>query len=190
VTIRGVLIWAAVVLVIAVPVFVAAASPWLEYRRPIYIAGGFAGIAGLALLLVQPLLAVGVLPGLAGVHGRRVHRATGVLLVAAVALHVVGLWITSPPDVIDVLLLRSPTPFSLWGVAAMWAVFAAGVLAVMRRRLRPRVWRRMHIALVVVIVAGTVVHAMLIEGAMGVVSKAVLCGVVVVVSGWALVKRW
>ena len=35
------------------------------------------------------------------------------------------LWITNLPDEIDGLLFASPTPFSAWGVIAMWAVFAA-----------------------------------------------------------------
>ena len=46
-----------------------------------------------------------------------------------VIVHVAGLWLTSPPDVIDVLLFRSPTPFSAWGAIAMWAVFAAALWA-------------------------------------------------------------
>jgi hypothetical protein len=46
------------------------------------------------------------------------------VLVVAVVVHVGGLWITSPPDMIDALLLTSPTPFSAFGVIAMWAIFA------------------------------------------------------------------
>ena len=65
------------------------------------------------------------------------------VLVVAVVIHVAALWITSPPDVVDALLFASPTPFSAWGVIAMWAVFAAALLAALRRRLRlrPRTWR-------------------------------------------------
>jgi hypothetical protein len=64
----------------------------------------------------------------------------GSLLVALVLVHVGGLLIASPPDAIDALLLRSPTPFSVWGVLAMWATFAAALLAALRERLaiRPR----------------------------------------------------
>ena len=81
---------------------------------------------------------------------------------------------------VDVLLLRSPTPFSLWGVAAMWALFAAGLVAALRRRFSLGVWRVVHTALVVIVVTGTVVHALLIDGAMETVSKwalAVMLGV-------------
>jgi hypothetical protein len=132
------------------------------------------------LLLLQPLLAGGYLPGLPVRRSRRLHGWIGAALVTAVAVHVLGLWLTSPPDVVDALLFRSPTPFSAWGVLAMWAVFAAALLAALRRRLRlrPKVWRLGHATLAAVTVAGSVVHAMLIEGTMGTVSKAVLCALV------------
>jgi predicted ferric reductase len=92
-------------------------------------------------------------------------------------IHVGGLWITSPPDMIDALLFESPTPFSPFGVIAMWAMFAVALLAAMRRRLglRPRTWRIGHMLLAVVIVTGSVVHGILIEGTMETVSKAALC---------------
>jgi predicted ferric reductase len=97
-----------------------------------------------------------------------------------VVLHVGALWITSPQDVIDVLLFQSPTPFSVWGVIGMWAIFVTALLTALRRRLRlrPRIWRISHAFLAVVIVAGTVAHAMLIEGTMEAASKAALCGLV------------
>jgi len=90
---------------------------------------------------------------------------------------VLALWITSPPDVIDAFIFRSPTPFSIWGVIAMWGVFAAGFLAAFRTRLglKPALWRLCHLTIAVIIVVGTVMHAMLIEGTMGIISKATLC---------------
>ena len=98
----------------------------------------------------------------------------------AVVIHVGGLWITSPPDMIDALLFSSPTPFSPWGVIAMWAIFAVALLAALRRRLglRPRTWRIAHMLLAIVIVVGSVVHGILIEGTMETVSKAALCALV------------
>ncbi len=174
---RTILIWGALGAAIAVPVIAAAASPLLAWRQPVYILAGFAGIVGMALLLMQPLLAGGYLPGLSTLRSRRLHRWTGITLVSAVVIHVVGLWITSPPDVVDALLFVSPTPFSAWGVIAMWAVFGAALLAVFRRRLRLRflTWRLCHVTLAVVTVTGSVVHALLIEGTMETVTKAVLC---------------
>jgi predicted ferric reductase len=178
---RALLKWAILATILAVPMFAAAASPLLQWRQPVYIAAGFAGITAMALLLLQPLLAGGYLPGAEGLQGRRLHRWTGSLLVLAIILHVGGLWITSPPDVIDALLFRSPTPFSVWGVLAMWAVFAAAFLAAFRRSLAlsPRLWRRLHTLLAMVIVAGSVVHALLIEGTMETLSKAALCALAV-----------
>ncbi|MFK7942973.1 MAG: ferric reductase-like transmembrane domain-containing protein [Paracoccaceae bacterium] len=179
-TARAILIWAALVVALAVPLGVAASSPLLAWREPIYIVSGFAGAAAMGLLLLQPLLAGDYLPSLPRRRARSVHRILGILLVIAVLTHVIGLWITSPPDVIDALLFRSPTTFSAWGVIAMWAAFAAGLVAVLRRRLRlrPAVWRLCHLSMSTLVVLGSVVHAMLIEGTMGMISKAALCALV------------
>lgn len=156
---------------------IAATSPLLAWREPVYIGAAFAGVVALAILLVQPLLATGDLPGLSMPMGRRVHRWTGLALILAIVIHVGGLWLTSPPDVIDALLFASPAPFSAWGVVGMWVFFAAALLATMARRLRlrPKTWRFAHSLLAVLGVVGSVVHAMLIQGTMGTVSKAVLC---------------
>jgi len=171
------LIWGTLLVAVAVPLILAVSSPLLAWRQPVYIAAGIAGVTAMALLLFQPLLAGGNLPGLAGVRGRRLHRLVGALLVLAVVVHVVGLWITSPPDVVDALLFRSPTPFSAWGVIAMWAVFATALLALLRRRLRirPKLWRLCHVTLAGLVVTGSIVHALLIIGTMETVSKAILC---------------
>jgi len=162
---HAILIWGALAIAVIVPVFLAADSPLLAWRRPAYIAAGFAGVIAMTLLLIQPLLAGGYLPGLPKPHGRRVHRLIGSALVLAVIVHVVGLWLT----------FVSPTPFSAWGVIAMWAVFASALLAIFRRRLRLRTWRLGHTALIVVTVACSVVHALLIEGTMETITKTMLC---------------
>jgi predicted ferric reductase len=190
--VRHILIWASVAAAIAVPIAAAAGSPQLEWRHPVYIAAGFAGIIGLGLLLVQPLLIGGYLPGLSAHGSRRVHRWIGVMLVSAVVCHVGGLWITSPPDVIDALLFASPTPFSAWGVIAMWATFAAALLAALRGRLRlaPRTWRIGHTVLAVIIVVGTMVHAILIEGTMETVSKVALCALVLAATTKVVGDLW
>ena len=196
---RALLFWGMLVATIAISLFAAATSPLLAWREPVYIVAGFAGVVGLALILIQPLLAAGLLPGVPLLSGRRLHQWVGVLLVAAVVVHVAGLWITSPPDVIDALLFISPTPFAVWGVIAMWALFAAAALAAVRRRLRvrPRVWRVAHTTLAALIVLGTVIHALLIEGTMGLVSKTVLCvlaviafiKVVIDLKTWTVIRR-
>ena len=183
-TARSYLQWLGLLLLVAVPVTIAATSPLLEWRQPVYIAAGFAGVFALVIMLFQPMLAAGLIAGVSMVRGRRWHRITGGLLLLLVLLHVVGLWITSPPDVIDALLFQSPTPFSVWGVIAMWALLIRALLVALRKRiaLRPAVWRVVHKTLAVVIVAGTVAHAMLIDGTMGYWSKLVLCTCVAVIS--------
>ena len=166
---------------VVVPIAAAAVSPLLAWREPGYVLAGFAGIFGMTLLLVQPLLAAGELPGLSVVASRRCHRGVGVVLVLAVLIHVAALWITSPPDVIDALSFASPTQFSAWSVIAMWAVFATALLAAVRRRLRLRLWawRMAHTGLGAVIVVGTVVHAVLIDGTMEAISKVALSVLVI-----------
>ncbi|MFK7837400.1 MAG: ferric reductase-like transmembrane domain-containing protein [Sulfitobacter sp.] len=187
---RQVAIWCVLALAIVLPVATAAYSPLLAWRDPIYIIGGFAGVVALTLLLVQPMLASNMLPGLTKQRGRQIHKWTGALLVLLVILHVGALWITSPPDVVDALLFASPTPFSAWGVTAMWALFAAAFVAVFRRRfqLAVRVWRRIHTGLTSIVVLGSVIHAIRIDGTMETLSKTVLCGLVVIVAARALKK--
>ena len=190
VTSRAVLIWGALCVALLGPLIAAAWSPLLQWRGAVYILAGFAGILGMCLVVLQPLLAMGWLPGLGGLRGRHVHRWVGLALILAIVVHVAGLWVTSPPDVIDVLLFRSPTPFSIWGVLAMWAVFLAAGVAALRGRFRPLVWRRLHLGLAVVIVGGSVAHALLIEGTMEFFSKLMLCGLAVAVVLRMLVVRW
>src|SRR5205085_3293980 len=101
---RVILIWAALVTAVCLPIALAAASPQLAWRDPIYIAAGFAGIVALGLMLVQPLLIGGYLPGPSAYRGRHAHRWIGAALVMAVVIHVGGLWIANPPDVVDALL--------------------------------------------------------------------------------------
>tara|TARA_R110002020_G_scaffold34066_32_gene103928 strand:- start:6518 stop:7114 length:597 start_codon:yes stop_codon:yes gene_type:complete len=196
---RNTVIWSLLSVAVILPIGAAVMSPLLAWRDPVYIAAGFAGVLAMAVLLVQPLLAAGFLPGLESVRGRRAHRWIGGVLVVAVAAHVVGLWITSPPDVVDALFFRSPTPFSAWGVIAMWAVFATALLAAFRRRLklRPRAWRHAHMSLALIIVVGSIVHALLIEGTMETISKGILCAMVLAATikvvaglwGWGGLRR-
>jgi predicted ferric reductase len=188
--VAALLIWTGLVLATLLPLTFAATSEYLAWRDPIYITAGLAGVVALCLLLVQPLLARGWLPGLRLLSGRVVHRIVGVFLVAAVVIHVGGLWITSPPDIIDALLLRSPTPFSIWGVIAMWALFAAALLSLLGRRLSPRIWRLCHTSLVSIVVLGSAIHAILIEGTMNTTSKAVLCGLTVTATVAAVARSW
>ncbi|CAA9329990.1 MAG: hypothetical protein AVDCRST_MAG90-1438 [uncultured Microvirga sp.] len=173
----AVLGWAGVAAVMIAPVVIAALSPYLESRSVPYIVGGFAGIVGLSLLFLQPLLPAGYLAGSKGPAGRRWHQWLGVAIVLAVALHVGGLYLASPADTIDALLLVSPTPFSVYGVVAMWGVVATAILVLFRRWLGLRIaaWRLIHNGLAAIVVVATVIHALQIEGAMEPGSKWMLC---------------
>jgi hypothetical protein len=188
---RATLIWAVLAAAILVPLALAGTSELLAYRGPVYILACFAGIVALGLVLVQPLLIAGYLPGLSGYPGRRAHFWIGGALVAAVMVHVGGLWIASPPDMVDALLFVSPTLFSPFGVIAMWAVIAVALLAAFRRRLglAPRTWRIAHLSLAVVIVVGSVVHSLLIEGTMETMSKVALCVLVLAAGAKVIADR-
>jgi hypothetical protein len=188
---RRAAIWLGLLCALIVPLVLAAGSPLLAWRQPIYIAAGFAGIIALQMMVLQPLFAAGLLPGVPLDSGRRVHLWVGSTLVAAIVIHVAALWVTSPPDVVDALLLVSPTPFSDWGVMAMWAVFGAALLALLRRALRlgPVAWRVGHMCLVTLAVLGSVLHAMLVDGTMETLSKLALCVLAVAATAVAVSRR-
>jgi len=85
---RVALIWAALAAAICVPIAAAAASPLLAWRGAVYIMAGFAGIVAMDIMLFQPLLIGGCLPGLSARIGRRAHHWIGGALVVAVVIHV------------------------------------------------------------------------------------------------------
>jgi predicted ferric reductase len=181
-------LWLVVAAVALVPLGVAAASPLQASRDALWVAGGMAGVVALALLFVQPLLISGVLPWMQGLAQRRWHRWIGTAITGLVVLHVGGLYLTSPEDITDALLLVSPTPFAVYGVIGFWAVILTACLAAFRRRLRPRLWQAVHSVLAAAIVVGSVVHAVLIEGVMGDMSKLVLSVFSVAAAGAVLLK--
>ena len=96
---------------------------------------------------------------------------------------VVGTAFTFGPTIASAILSLGTWPWLFainipFGVIAMWAIFAVALLALLRRRLGLRTWRIVHMSLAVVIVAGSVTHAMLVEGPMETISKAALCALV------------
>jgi predicted ferric reductase len=173
-------VWGLVVACILVPLGIAAANPLQANRDALWIVGGMSGIVALAFLLVQPLLAAGYLPGPSLIAGRRWHRWLGIMIIVAVGLHIGGLYLSSPEDITDALLLVAPTPFSVYGVIGLCGVVLTAVLVAVRSRsgLRYASWRILHNAIALVIVISSIVHALLIEGAMGSISKAILCALV------------
>ena len=169
-----------------------AQSPLLQWRSMVYIVAGFAGVLGLALTLVQSLLAVLGLPMGAASNARRLHKISGAALVICVGLHVGLLWITSPPDVVDALTFMAPTWFSVWGVLAMWAVFGMALTVALRRRIPHKIWSRAHRVLGYSVGAGAIAHAMLIDGTMARGSKIILCIFVgvVMIALWRSSSVW
>ena len=185
-TLRNGAVWLVLAALVGAPFYAAVQSPFLAWRDPIYVIAGLAGVVALCLILLQPLLIAGLLPGLSGRAGRRVHLGVGLVLLLSVVVHVGGLWITSPPDVVDALTFTAPTWFSVWGVLAMWAVGAAAALAALRARLRPRHFRFGHASAVSIAALGSVAHAMLIVGTMEMVTKTILCLAVLAALGTCL----
>ena len=176
-------IWAVLTGALISPVLIAATSTLVAVRSGVYVMAGIAGIVALALLLVQPLLAAQFLPGLRIARARFWHRWVGAGIVISVALHVGGLYITSPADALDALLLVSPTPFSIYGVIGMWSVVLTVIFVALRSRigLGYNVWRIIHNGLSAVVVVTSVVHALMIEGTMGGLSKQILCFCIVAI---------
>ncbi len=187
---RAVSAWLALAACVLVPVGLAAASPLQASREALWIFGGMAGVVALALLLVQPILAAGLLPGPSIPTTRRWHRWIGAAIVAAVLLHVGGLYLYSPDDISDALLLVSPTPFAVYGVIGLCGVVLTALLVALRARsgMRYVAWRIAHNGVSLVVVVSSVVHAVLIEGAMGFVSKAILCGLVIAAATIGLLR--
>ena len=176
-------IWVAALALITAPIIAASFSPLLQWRQPIYIIAGFSGIIGFGLLLVQPLLAGRYLTGLSPILARKIHKWVGAGLVTLVLVHVAGLWITSPPDVIDAFLFRSPTAFTPWGVIAFFCTVASATVALWRKKIGPRLWKSVHLTLAASVIIGTVAHAFLIDGTMEPITKGLLSLAVVVAIG-------
>jgi len=177
---RTALVWSLLAVCVLAPVAIAAANPLQESRDAFWIAGGLAGVVALALMLAQPLLAAGMLPAPPLPTARRWHRVLGFGVASLIVLHVVGLYLSSPEDIADALMLVAPTPFSVYGVLGLVGILLTIVLVAARSRLALRyaVWRLVHNGLALIVVAASVAHALLIEGAMGAVSKAALCALV------------
>ncbi|WP_210168274.1 ferric reductase-like transmembrane domain-containing protein [Aureimonas sp. Leaf454] len=153
----------------------AAASPLQGSRDVVWVVGGMAGVVALSLLFLQPILITGFLSPRRLTQERRWHRWIGSAIVVLVLLHVVGLYVTSPEDIMDALLLVSPTPFAVYGVMGLAGVVLTAGLAIVRRSLPLWIWQSVHTVLAGVIVAGSIVHALLIEGVMEETSKLLLC---------------
>lgn len=184
------LLWPAITALVVWPVVAAAIDPLQRSRDALWVVGGLAGVVALALLLLQPLLAIGNKTGLQAGSARRWHRRLGMAAGCAVMLHVVALLIYSPEDIWDALLLEAPTPFSVYGVIALWSLLVSIGLAFAARRMRlaTSAWRIAHSALALLITACGGTHALMIDGTMEPISKVVLVACALVATTVAIVE--
>lgn len=143
----------------------AALSPLQAGRDLTWIAGGLTGVLALGLLVPQGLLATGWIT--TGPRQRRWHRRTAYLLILAVLAHVGGLYLYSPDDILDALLLHMPL-YSKLGVASLAALVLVAALAAARRAFRrhPSGWRIAHGTLAALVAATAIGHTVLAWGAL------------------------
>jgi predicted ferric reductase len=89
----------------------------------------------------------------------------------------------------DALLLRSATPFSIYGVIALWGVLLIALLVAFRSKIKIPIkkWKTLHAVIAAIVVVASIIHALWIQGAMGTMSKWVLCGTIVFATGYAVV---
>jgi predicted ferric reductase len=177
---------AAVGLLLLVPVVASGFSPLQEGRDATWIVGAVAGILALSLLILQVLLPT---PWLAGLD-LPLHRVLGLGVAGLVVAHVAGLYLYSPDDVRDALVLAVPTHSRL-GVLSAWTVLLSVGLALARRRLGLTYsdWQIMHAALAVAIVGTAVGHTVTIRGTLDGPAELLLCAAAVVAVSAASVYR-
>ncbi|KPH81976.1 ferric reductase-like transmembrane domain-containing protein [Bosea vaviloviae] len=187
---RRIAAWILVAAIACVPVLAAAASPLQRGRELLWIIGGMAGVLALSLLFLQPLLMAATPPLMQVRAGVTWHRRGGIAIVAMVAVHIGALYLYSPEDITDALLLVAPTPFSLYGVISLWCLVLTAALAATRRVLKIgyRPWRILHSVLAVAVVGASAIHAIQIEGAMEEYSKLAICIAALLVTTVAAVE--
>lgn len=166
--------WILLAFCLGMPALLAAFSPLLEWRGPVYTAAGFAGILAYSFMLWQPLLMAGHWPPIKRRYARLLHRAVGAGVILLVAVHVLGLYLISPMDVLDVLSFRSPTPFGLWGAIALYILLVLGFVVLFKRKIPLARWRFLHLSLASILSLTTILHVLPIEGTMESISKWIL----------------
>jgi predicted ferric reductase len=152
--------------------------------------GALAGVVALSLLILQVLLPTPWLGRLFAGRDLSVHRLLGLAVAAVVLAHVVGLYLSSPDDIRDALVLAAPT-YSRLGVLAAWCVVLSVALALARRRLGLTYsdWQILHAALAVAIVGNAVAHTVMIRGTLDGPVELLLCAAAVVAVSAAFVHR-
>jgi predicted ferric reductase len=181
---------AALAALLVVPPAVAVASPLQAGREMAWVLGALAGVLALSLLTVQVLLPTPWLDRLLAGHEPRWHRTVGLTLAAIILAHVAGLYLASPDDIRDALVLAAPT-YSRLGVLSAWSVGFSIALALARRRLGLIYsdWQILHSALAVAIVTTAVGHTVMIRGTLDGPAELLACGAALVAVSAGLVYQ-
>jgi Ferric reductase like transmembrane component len=181
---------AALAALLIVPAAAAVASPLQVGRELSWVFGALAGVVALSLLTVQVLLPTSWLDGLLVGRDRRWHRTVGLVIVGIVLAHVAGLYVYSPDDVRDALVLAAPT-YSRLGVLSAWSVGLSVTLALGRRRLglTHADWQILHSTLAVAVVTTAVGHAVMVRGTLDGPAELLVCGAALVAVSAAVVYQ-
>jgi hypothetical protein len=162
---------------VMLPTLLAALSSLQVGRAPLWVLGTLAGILALSLLVVQVLLPTGWLNALVDKQNLRWHRILGVTITGLVITHIIGLYLYSPDDIGDALILAAPT-YSRLGVLSAWCLLLSVMLAFARHKLHlaDSDWQTLHSAFAVAIVGTAIAHAMLLQGTLDGFAEGLLCG--------------
>jgi predicted ferric reductase len=164
-------------LLLLLPTVLAATSPLQTGRDTIWIVGTLAGVLAMSLLVMQVLLPSGWLNFLVNDHKITWHRVLGISITVLVLAHVVGLYLYSPDDIGDALILAAPT-YSRLGVLSAGCLLLSLVLALARQKL-PLIytdWQILHSALAVAVVGTAIAHVAMLQGTLDGFAEGLLCG--------------
>lgn len=169
------------VAIVLLPVLLAALSPLQAGRAVPWVWGTLAGVLALSLVVVHVLLPTGWLNSFVGEHNLGWHRILGISITGLTLAHILGLYLYSPDDIGDALVLAAPT-YSRLGVLSAGCLVLSVVLAVTRRQLRlaDADWKTIHSALAIAIVGTAVAHAVLLQGTLDGLAEGLVCGSAIV----------
>jgi predicted ferric reductase len=166
---------------VGLPVLLAALHPLQAGREPLWVWGTLAGVLALSLMVIQVLLPTGWLNVALGESKWRWHRILGISVTGLVLAHVVGLYLYSPDDIGDALVLAAPT-YSRLGMLSLGCLLLTVALALVRHRLPLTLsdWQILHSVLAVAVVGTAVAHALLLQGTLDGFAEGLLCGSAIV----------
>ena len=166
----------AIAVLLVVPLVASILSPIGTGRSFPWIAATLAGVLAFSLLIVHMLLPTHWLYLLLRGRNLRWHRRLGVGIVALVVAHVAGLYVYSPDDIGNALVLQAAT-YSRLGVIAAWCMVLTVGLARARHRLplSHDNWQVVHSMLAVAITGLAVGHVVLHQGTLDGPAEWLLC---------------